>query len=368
MTNLIGSEKGRKKFIFYFPWFDDVHFTKDIGIIPFVMQKYYGYDVEIVTGVNKSEFPANEKYTENIKITFADSQEKIEQAIVRADILMLCGIYDFNISLISKFKDLNPEGRIYLKFDLNSYWMMDLDKKSDFIQTLKTCDIISVENRRLQNMMMTRWGLHSLFIPNGFYDFFKSSLINYDTKNNTILTVGRPGSRPKNSELLLNAFIKIHQEIPDWNLVMVGEVAPWFQNYYEQLIANNPELKKRITLTGSLSYEETKKRYDQAKIFCLTSTQEGSANVVPESLGRGCYVIITDVDSAIDAINYGEYGRLIPVNNEGYLQRALLKACLSKFLLKQVCKNAQIYARSDLDWITLCGQIVNHQGGGIGNE
>lgn len=350
-----------KKFVFYFLGLDNVHFTKDICIIPYVMKKYYGYEVELVVSHSEKEYPSNDKYTENMKMIFTSSQEEIDQVITNADVLMLCGCYDFNLPIINSFKHLNPKGKIYLKLDLNENWLMNLDKSknNDFIETFKKCDLISVESRRLQDLINTRWGFDVKFIPNGFYDFFNSGMIDYTAKNNTILTVGRIGTRQKHSELLLNTFVKIHQEIPNWNLVMVGSIEPWFQDYYEKIITDLPKLKERITLTGPLSYEETKKQYDKAKIFCLTSRWEACANVVLESLGRGCYVIATDVDGQIDVLDYGEHGSIIPVNDDAILQKTLLRICHNELLIEKVCQEAQQYTRNELSWISLCEQIKN---------
>jgi len=348
-----------KKFVLYFPWFDDIHFIKDIGIIPYVMQKYYDYDVEIITSGEKKSYSTNEQYTENMKVTSATSDAEVDEVIATADVLMLCGFYDFNQSVITRFKQLNPTGRIYLKLDLNIHWLMNLDKaiNDEFIQTFKKCDLISVESRRLLLFLNTRWGFDVVWIPNGFYDFFDSNLIDFTTKKNTILTVGRLGSYQKHSDLLLNVFLKIYEEIPDWNLVMVGSIEPWFQAYYDKITATIPQIKERITLTGSLSYEETKKQYDKAKIFCLTSRWEGCANVLAESLGRGCYVISTDVDSSIDVLEYGEYGVLVPTAESELLQKRLLHVCQNEPLMSEICEKAQQYTRNELSWITLCGKI-----------
>jgi len=352
-----------KKFVFYFLELDNVHFTKDICIIPYIMGKYYGYEVELVVSHSEREYPSNDKYIENMKVTFTSSQKEIDQVIANADVLMLCGFYHFNLPIIHSFKHLNPKGKIYLKLDLNEHWLMNLDKSinedEDFIQIFKKCDLISVESRRLQNLIKTKWGVDAIFIPNGFYDFFNSDMIDYSTKNNTILTVGRIGTSQKHSELLLNAFVNVHQEIPDWNLVMVGSIEPWFQDYYEKITTDIPKLKERITFTGPLSYEETKKQYDKAKIFCLTSKWEACANVLSESLGRGCYVIATDVDGVIDVLDYGKYGSIIPVNGSAILQKTLLRICHNELLIEKVCQEAQQYTGNELNWISLCMQIKN---------
>ena len=353
-------KKEAKKFIFYFLGFDDVHFTKDIGILPYVMKKYYNYDSEIiVTREIESSYPSNERYTENMKVIFAESEAKIDEIIATADVLMLCGLYNFNKSIILRYKAVNPTGKIYLKLDLNINWLMNLDKVVDneFIETFKQCDLISIESRRLQSIINSRWGFDTVWIPNGFYDFFESNFVDFTAKSNVILTVGRLGSHQKHSDLLFNTFLKIHNQIPEWNLVMVGNIEPWFQTYYDEIIATVPQIKDRVTLTGPLSYEETKKQYDEAKIFCLTSRWEGCANVLAESLGRGCYVISTDVDSSIDVLEYGEYGALVPSMESKLFQKRLLHVCQNETLMRETCEKVQQYSRNELNWIKLCGKL-----------
>ena len=50
-------------------------------------------------------------------------------------------------------------------------------------------------------------------------------------------------------------------------------------------------LKDRIILTGSLSYEKTIEEMQSAKVLLHTSTFEGQALVITEALAAGLYVV-----------------------------------------------------------------------------
>lgn len=346
----------KKNFVFYFWDFDDIHFVKDIGIIPFVMGKYFDYDVEIILTVPPKVYPNNEKFTNNMKIHFAPSQDEINEIFKTADVLMLCGFYEFNAAQIINFKDVNPEGKIYLKLDFNLEWLIDLDPYPAVINAFRQADLISVESRELQYLMKKRWDLPTIYVPNGFYNFFDRKLVRATEKENIILTVGRLDEK-KNSFLLLDAFAKISDEVPDWKLVMVGHAHPDFTDYLSGLLEASPHLKERIVLTGSLSYEDVVPYYRMSKILCLPSREEAAPNVIPEAMGRGCYIVATDVGNALDVLNYGQFGQIVPNDNLSYLQTSLLNICQDEDLLNSNCEQVQSYCNTTLNWVNLCEAI-----------
>ena len=92
-------------------------------------------------------------------------------------------------------------------------------------------------------------------------------------------------------------------------------------------------------------------------MFCLTSYSEACANVLSEAISNGCYLISSDVDGAIDIIDYGRYGCIVPINNRIKLEQALLDTCTNEELLKRNCLNSQIYAKNNLNWIKICENV-----------
>ncbi|MGL5352393.1 MAG: glycosyltransferase family 4 protein [Clostridium sp.] len=348
-----------KKFTLYMPNMGNYLLTKDVGLIPFIMQKYQGYKSEILAYNIHDELYDNKTYLENLEVNTIKSEEDILFKLRNTDVLMMIGIYEYNIHMINTYKSVNPLGKVYLKLDANLYWLSNINKNMNegLLSTLRKCDLISVESRRLQHSFNSMWGLRMEFILNGYYNFISDEIINYEDKKNTIMFAGRVGSPEKNNQLLLEAFKNIEDKIKEWNIELVGSVEENFKAYLNSYFNENPHLIERVKLTGALDKMELKERYKKAKVFCLTSSSEGCANVFSESVSNGCYLIASDLDCAIDIIDYGRYGRVFPVNNRIKLEEALLDTCSNDELLKKNCVDSQIYAKNNLSWIKICEDI-----------
>jgi len=352
------SKNQKKKFILYMPDINDGYFTRDFVLIPFVLQKHLGYEAEIIAEIGEDNYPNNEKYT-RMKVTIISEKDELQQRISLADVLMVFGIYEHNLPIIKAYKQKNPQGKVYCKLDMNEIWLMRISQNSFewSKQYWNLCDIITVESRRLQNLIKMYWKIKIEYIPNGYYNFWDDSFIDYTGKSNIILTVGRPGDYVKNTDLVLNAFINVHSQIPDWKLVIVGQFESNFEKLLHKVIQKFPALTERINLTGHLNKEEVRKQFKEAKVFCHTPRWEGSPNVLGESLGGGCYPILTDFNSAAELIKYGEYGTIIPVEDQLALEESLLKVCNNEQLIREISVKVLEHAKTDINWVTLCRKI-----------
>lgn len=348
-----------KNFTMFCQKFENYLFTKDVGIISYIMQKYYGYSSKIRCKELVGEAIDDKKYLDNIDFKVISTEEEEEEMLKSTDVLMMVGIYETNMHMIMKYKSLNPNGKIYLKLDANPTWMFGIYKNMNpqLQECLDKCDIISIENRRMQSILRVCFERNIEFIINGHYDFTHSPIIDYSQKENTILFAGRVGDPSKSNELLIEAFKNISDCIPNWNLELAGNVEDSFLMYLSFVFKQKPELKSRIKLTGRLDKNELKKSFQKAKIFCLTSPSEACAHVLSEAIYNGCYLISTDVDGAIDVIDYGRYGQLFPVNDVASLERCLLEACNNQEMLKDNCEKSQKYALENLSWIRVCGTL-----------
>lgn len=348
-----------RHFTLYMPNMGNYLLTKDVGVIPFLMGKYQGYKSEIISYTIHDEIYDNKKYLENLEVNLIKNEEDILKKIKHTDVLMMIGLYDYNIQMINTYKSINPLGKVYLKLDANLYWMSNINKAMNdgLLSILRMCDLITVESRRLQHLLNSLWGLGIEFIPNGYYDFINDELINYEDKKNIIMFAGRVGSPEKNNQLLLEAFKSVEDKIKGWNIELVGGIDDNFLIYLNNYLNENPHLIERIKLTGKLEKKELKEKYKEAKVFCLTSYSEACANVLSEAVSNGCYLISSDVDGAIDVIDYGRYGAVVPVNNKVKLEEALLDICCNEELLEENCLNSQIYAENNLSWIKICDDL-----------
>ena len=348
-----------KKFVLYSSGICNEVFTKDICLIPFVMQKYYGYESSILTYTNEQDFPDNDKYLGHLKIISIESDEHLDKELRSADVIMMFGIYDDVVDLIYRYKRLNENGQIYLKLDMNSYWLSRLHvNMNDYIMgALKKCDLITAENKNNQEFINNNWGVRVEYIPNGYYEFVSDDYIDYKEKKNVILFVGRVGAPEKANHILLEAFAKIENELKDWSIELVGNVDPSFMPYINDYYNNNPKRRERVRLVGYLGKKELKERYKQYKIFCLTSLSEACANVFSQAISNGCYLVSTYVDGVRDITDNEKFGCIIPVNDIDRLSSVLREICQNEKLLEDNCISAQRYAKENLSWISLCDKI-----------
>lgn len=339
----------------------NVHLTKDIVMIPYIMDKYYEYKSEVITCKIDDELIDDKIYLDNLPITLVNDNNELIKKLSETDVLMLFGIYNWNLEIIQLYNNLKPNGKIYLKLDANTIWMFNLNKSIDenVLQILRKCTLITVESRRLQHLLNASWGLNIQYLTNGYYDFTEDTTAKYDEKKNIIMFAGRVGTQQKSNETLLEAFKNIQDKIETWSIELIGPVEESFLQYFNKYIDENPYLKDRVVLIGNLNKTELKDKYKQSKVFCITSILEGCANVFSEAISNGCYLISSDVDSVIDIIDYGRYGSIFPIGNVAKLEEIILDICNNEDLLRTHCYKSQEYAKNSLSWIKICKDLDN---------
>lgn len=350
-----------KNFTIYHETYENHLFTKDVSMIAYIMQKYYGYHSTIICSNTKGELKDHKTYLENIDFKVMENEHMLDEQLKNTDVLMFVGIYGSNMNMAIRYKTLKPDGKIYMKLDANPTWMSAIYKQMtpELKYSLDLCDIVSVESTRMQYQLMCLFERYIHYIPNGYYDFTNAPIVKYEDKKNIILFAGRVGNFTKHNHILLNAFANIAHQIPDWNLEFAGFVEDEFLSHLSSCLKAHPKLKSRIKLTGQLNKDDLKKKYEESKVFCLTSPSEACANVFSESVYNGCYLVSTDVDGAIDIIDYGRYGMLTPILDSSALEKTLLEVCENDELLKNNCEKAQVYARENLNWIKICSKLNN---------
>lgn len=348
-----------KKFTLFFSWINNSHLTKDVGLIPFVMQKYCGYKSSILIPKTDNEYPDAKKYLDNLQINFYESNEDIAMYLQDVDVLMLIGIYEFNLPVINYYRSIKPEGKIYLKLDASMYWMQNLNQvmNEDVIDILKKCDLITAESKKVSSYINSVWGLNVKYYTNGYYEYFEDENISYEDKENIIMFAGVIGSQVKANHILLEAFKNVENKIGNWKLVLAGNVEEEFLPYLNNYLNENPSIKDKIILPGRLEKPKLKKLYQKAKVFCLTSVSEGSPNVLPEAIYNGCYFVSTDVGCVFEVIENGKYGSVFPINDIKSLENILALLCNDEDKLKENCEQSQKYARENLNWIDICKEI-----------
>lgn len=322
---------------------------KDCGLIPFLLHKNHGCDSVMVGGCT-GEYP-NLRYVEGLRLEFLQDNKKAEYLLKEArniDCLLLYGPYPAYFSLADIYKRCNPQGKIALALDANAFWMDRIQwAEPEFRRFMEQCDVITASGRTMQRYLNEKWPWPIEYIPNGFYNFSsKPWNVDFDKKENIILTVGRLGIPQKATDVLLDAFAKIAPQIPDWELHLAGGVDPAFQPWLNGFWRRFPELRDRIRFLGNIADRDTLyKAYQRARIFALPSQFEGGTpNVIGEALFSGNAIAVTRIDEYPDAIDHGRCGLASEDWDADSFSEVLLQLCQSQEL-DTLCRNAYDYAQ-----------------------
>jgi glycosyltransferase involved in cell wall biosynthesis len=159
--------------------------------------------------------------------------------------------------------------------------------------------------------------------------------VDFDKKENIILTVGRIGSPEKASDLLMRAFSKVEESVrKTWKLVFVGPIENEFKSTIEEFFNINEKLKDVVLFKGPIyDRNELYNEYKKAKIFCLTSNFESVGISLIEAAAFGDVIVSTKVGIAEEIVAKGN-GITVPVGDEEGLSNALTSLLTSRELEK----------------------------------
>lgn len=105
---------------------------------------------------------------------------------------------------------------------------------------------------------------------------------------------------------------------------------PPFERRLRQLVADL-DLESHVSFHGWVPPQTLAECICAADLLCLASDSEGWPNVVHEALSCGIPVVTTDVGSVRDMLPSDRYGIIVPVGDQGRLEKALEVALLSQW-------------------------------------
>lgn len=341
------------------------HLLKDCGLVPYMLHKVYGYSTTMLSE-RVGEYPYLERYVHGLQMAFlpacADENELYQRQQnyilenhAKIDLLILIGPYFLNQELLFVYRELRPEGKVYLALDANSFWMDRLEYTDPkFEAFLDACDVIGTSCHKMQRHLNRKWPRWKIeYLPNGFFNVTGQEInVSPVDKENIILTVGRIGDFAKANHILLEAFAHVEAELQNWQVHLIGGVEESFKPYIVDYFRKYPQLLNRVIFKGRIdSKEQLYAEYKKAKIFVLTSLTEGGfPNVIGEALYHGCYVITSGIDAAEEITNYGALGQTFPLRDVGALAEILRQACSNEELIRAKLPDILAYARNTLDW------------------
>lgn len=346
------------KWVTLFPNCYNENLMKDVGLIPYFMNKEHNINSYIVT-FETDKFKYLEKEVKGLKhITIKNRGRLISQllfTIKNAKRIDVLNLYHWGrVTLLTSilYKLLNRKGKLYVKLDmdLNGVSVINNNKHARRIlgKITKTADLVSVESKRICENLNKYYDNRVVYIPNGMY----STEVTIQDKEKLILTVGRLGTKQKATEVLLEAFSRIQSDIPEWKLVLIGSIEPDFRKYIDTYFDNNPKLKERVLFKGHISDRKSLNYYyEKASVFALPSRWESFALVLLEAMINGCYVITTEgISPVYDLIKSKKIGEICKVDDIDEFSEKLKTICNSSIDYENIRKSVE----KDFSWSNIC--------------
>lgn len=201
---------------------------------------------------------------------------------------------------------------------------------------------------------------NNIIIPNAINPAFIRSKFTGDRKKR-IVTVGSL-TKPKNHELLINAFSAIAKDFSDYKLVIFGEGSKRdiLHNLVKEL-----GVEKQVELPG-YSTHITDDIIDST-LYVLSSDYEGMPNSLLEAMALGLPCISTDCDGggARLLIDNEKNGLLVPKGDKNALADAMKRMLLNKEFA-DYCGNEAYKVRETLSsevvykkWEVFISEVVN---------
>ena len=266
-----------------------------------------------------------------------------------------------NVLLWSKlYKFLNPNGKIYLKLDMD-YRLCDkydIDKKERYIfkRVIKNVDLVTVESNKIRERIQKYCDKKIEVITNGYQkNYFDIELPT--KRDNVFITVGRLGTVQKATDILLEAFA-LHATEHDWKLKLIGSIESEFKEYLASYFNKNPQLTDRVFFEGEIEdrghlYNE----YCNAKVFLLPARWESFGLVVAEALSCGCRVVISDSVPPVDEFtNKSKYGQIVKTNCVQELSDAMLRETKAEYNYEESL-DIKSYADEHFSWEKICDKL-----------
>ncbi len=214
------------------------------------------------------------------------------------------------------------------------------------LSVLNTADAIICEDISLKSYLISRGfnpektflirnGVNlNLFKPQDSLEAKNSLGLNVDHK--IILSVGSL-NRTKNHSLLIDAFSKLSESNPTWNLYIIGE-GEEKQNLDKQI--RQKGLAQKIFLLGFKEHNSLSQWLNAADIFVLSSLSEGTPNALLEAMGCGLPVIASNVGGIPELIQDNIEGLLFESNSKEELAEKLNFLIQNQDQQEQLGKNA----------------------------
>lgn len=238
---------------------------------------------------------------------------KIWQALNKTNAcIYYCRCAGFLLGVVVLWAKINKKKVIFCgaadsNFDLANINLKYYRDKIIYLWGLKRCSVIVAQNGFQKNLLKKLLRRDSVIIPNGMEKYAGISNSRY-----SILWVGNIRG-VKNPEI----FINLAKDFPHEKFVMVGGKIEGQEDLYDYVFKES-KLLTNLKFRGLLSFEETEKEFDRAKLFVNTSAQEGFPNTFLQAWRQGIPVVsFVDPDGLIANHSLGQ----VAMNSEDMVSK-----------------------------------------------
>lgn len=357
----------KKRFVLIFDDLRSVHLFKDVGQIPFQLQRHFDYDVEIVCRRNEAHYLYLNDALKGLKLVFHEGcpYRYLLRHARDIDVLMLFHISTGTIRRGLLYKFINPQGCLYVKADMSgdsiryARWgerniITQARRMFLFSRFVKRVDLVSFETERSYRGVTTIPPEKKLLLPNGFdpdfIDWYGVRRRQFHEKEDIILLVGRHGDYAKNSELMFDIISKIGN-VGGWQVWFVGPMTSEFEQFKSDFLRLNPRMAGVVVCTGQINdKQELFDLYSRAKMLCLTSRWESWGMVCVEAMAFGCVPVMAPVSSAEDITNNRRSGVVIDSHDALVWAAELQRLIDSLDILEKLSTASQEHFGNSFKW------------------
>lgn len=208
-------------------------------------------------------------------------------------------------------------------------------------KVLKNASAVIALTEHMKITMQTMYKRDVVVVPNGISpvrDAGRERKKGDPTKR--ILFVGR--LHPiKGTQYLLNAMSRVHKEIPDARLILVGDGE---EREVLEGLTESLGLRKCVGFTGKIPHKKVQYFMNQAEVFVLPSLSEGFPVTILEAMACGLPIVATRVGGIPDIIEDKINGYLVDPKDQDQMADVLLKLLQDEELRKNISSNNRIKA------------------------
>ncbi len=319
------------------------------------MHKYFGYDSFMATYQN-GEYP-NLKFLPGVRVEFIPriTGDFVKDACVwlRENSNRIDVIYSFHFGkrtykFIREFEKHNKNGKIYVELDgwqtaPKKYKLLKPRNLVNYFRNLyilRNAFVVTEFNENVEKLSKS-WHHKIGCVPNPINPDEIKEFKNFTERENIIFTSGRLGTHQKATEILLNAFTKICDKIPNWKLKLAGKFRENI-NIADEFFKAHPELKDRVIFAGMINdREQLINMYRESKIFAFPSRFESFGIALSEAMSQGCFPIVSNIPSSRFLTENFKFAYYHEVDDVNTLAEKLLYACTHENEIENLAREGQ---------------------------